>query len=73
MWENIACEKQNNSVPFIGFTGLNWKIKYSNVLSVSVFFKNMGWYLVVVGKLHNDECLIYIFMGGVLNGTRNIL
>ena len=32
----------------------------------------MGWYLGVIGKLHNDECLIYIFTGEVLNGTPNI-
>ena len=32
----------------------------------------MGWSLGVIGKLYNDECLIYIFTGEVLNGTPNI-
>ena len=32
----------------------------------------MGWYLGFIGKLHSDECLIYTFMGEVLNGTKNI-
>ena len=32
----------------------------------------MGRYLGVIGKLHNDECLIYIFTGEVINGTTNI-
>ena len=27
----------------------------------------------VIVKLHNDECLIYILTGEVLNGTPNIL
>ena len=29
----------------------------------------MVWYLGVIGKLHNDECLIYILTGKVENGT----
>ena len=29
----------------------------------------MGWYLGVIGKLQNDECLICIFTGKVQNGT----
>ena len=36
---------------------------------VSKFLKKKGWYLVVIGKLHNDECIIYIFTGKVQNGT----
>ena len=32
----------------------------------------MGWYLGVIGKLHNDEYLIYIFTGEFLNGTPKI-
>ena len=32
----------------------------------------MGWYLVFKGKLHNNECLIYIFTDEVLNSTPNI-
>ena len=29
----------------------------------------MGWLLGVIGKIHNDECLIYIFTENVENGT----
>ena len=29
----------------------------------------MGWFLVVIGKLHSDEYLIYIFTGNVENGN----
>ena len=32
----------------------------------------MGWYLGVTGKLHNDECLIYIFTGEVPDVTPKI-
>ena len=32
----------------------------------------MGWYLGVIGNLHNDECLIHIFTDGVLDYTPNI-
>ena len=32
----------------------------------------MVWYLVVIGNLHSDECIIYIFTGEVLNGTPKI-
>ena len=33
------------------------------------FFKNMGCYSGVKGKLHTDEYLIYVFTGKVENGT----
>ena len=29
----------------------------------------MGWYLGVIGNLHNDEGIIYISTGKVENGT----
>ena len=29
----------------------------------------MEWCLGVIGNLHNDECLIYIFTGAFLNGS----
>ena len=31
----------------------------------------MGWYLSLMVNIYNDECLVYIFMGGVINGTIN--
>ena len=50
---------------------MEWKI--CKLLCGSTLFEDMGWYLGVIGKLQNGECLIYIFMGEVLNGTPNIL
>ena len=32
----------------------------------------MGWYLGVIRKPHNDECIICIFTGEDINGTPNI-
>ena len=48
---------------------MNWKTSDVNVLCMSIFLYNMGWLLGVIGKIHNDECLIYIFTGNVENGT----
>ena len=48
---------------------MNWKASDVNILCTSVFLKNMGWYLGVIGELHNDECLMYIFTGKVENVT----
>ena len=41
-------------------------------MCVYILLKDVGCYLGVIGKLHNDECLIYIFTGEVLNDTPNI-
>ena len=60
------------SVIFIECTELILKIKYVSGLFVYFFFKNTAWYLGVIGKVHNNECLIYIFIDEVLNGTPNI-
>ena len=38
----------------------------------SIFIKDMESYLGVIGKHHNDKCLINIFTGEFLNGTQNI-
>ena len=51
---------------------MNWRGTDANGLYVSIFLKKMGWYLGVIGKLHNDECLIYIFTGKVQNGTPGV-
>ena len=48
---------------------MNWKASDVNVLCTSVFSKKVGWYLGVIGELHNDECLMYIFTGKVENVT----
>ena len=40
---------------------MNQKATDANGLCVSILLKNVGWYLVVIGKLTNYECLIYIF------------
>ena len=36
---------------------------------ISIFLDKMGWLLGIIGKLHNDGCLIYIFTGNVENVT----
>ena len=48
---------------------MNWKTSDVNGLCISIFLNRMGWYLVVIGNIHNDECLIYIFTEKVENGT----
>ena len=51
---------------------MNCKHKYENGLCVSIFLKKMEWYLGVIWKIHNDECIIYIFTGKVQNFTPSI-
>ena len=63
---------KKSSVIFIEFTEMNWKHKDANGLCVSIYLNNIGWYLGVIGKLQNYECLIYIFTGKVENGTPSI-
>ena len=46
------------SVLFIECTELNWNGKDANVLCVSILLKDTGWYLRVIGNIHNDECII---------------
>ena len=41
-------------------------------MCVSILFNAMGWYLGVIRKPHNDECIICIFTGEDINGTPNI-
>ena len=48
---------------------MNWKTADVNGVCISILLNNMGWYLSVIGKLHNDECLIYIFTGEFENDT----
>ena len=50
--------KKNASVIFIECTEMNCKHKYENGLCVSILLENMGWYLGVIGNIHNDERLI---------------
>ena len=40
-----------------------------NGLCISIFLDKMGCFWGVIGKLHNYECLIYIFTGNVENDT----
>ena len=65
-------KKQKKYFLFIDCTELNWGGKDANGLCVSIFFKNMAWYLGVIWKVYYDECLIYIFTCEVLNGTSNM-
>ena len=47
--------------------------RYSDAFCVSILFKDIVRYLIVLVKLHNDKSLIYFFTGEVINGTPNIL
>ena len=55
--------KNNSLVIFIECAEMNQKETDADGLCVSILLRNMGWYLVVIGKLTNHECLIYIFVG----------
>ena len=48
---------------------MNRKTSNINGLCISILLNKMVWYLGIIGKFHNDECLIYIFTGTVKNGT----
>ena len=48
---------------------MTWKITDENGLCILILTKNTGWYLGVIGKLDNYECLMYILIGKVENGT----
>ena len=50
-----------NLVLFVEFTEIILSTRDENGLCVYNIIKDMGWYLVVIGKLYNYECLIYIF------------
>ena len=71
IYKNIYC-LWIFSVIWIKYTGLIFSKSDENGLGVYIFFKYIGWYLGVIGKLHNNECLIYVFTGECFNGTPNI-
>ena len=48
---------------------MNWKTSDVDGLCILILFNKMEWYWGIIGKLHNDECLINIFTGKVLNGA----
>ena len=50
--------KNNSSVLFIECTEINWETTDENSFFVSIFLKNMVWYLGVIVKFHNNECII---------------
>ena len=68
--KKIDCEKK--CVLFIEYTGIIRNRKCEIGLCVSIWFKDMGWYLGVIGRIHKDECLINLFTGEVFNGNPNI-
>ena len=45
---------------------------YANILCVSIFIKDIVWYLGVVIKLYHCKCLIYIFTREVIDGNPRI-
>ena len=48
---------------------MNWKTSDVNDFCIPIFLDNMGWFLCDIGKLHNDEYLIYVFTGNIENCT----
>ena len=69
---NVSCYKNNSLVIFIEWNEINCKTSDINGLCISIVFNKMGWHLGVIGKVHNDKCLIYILTGKVENGTQII-
>ena len=61
--------KNNSLVLFVERTGMNWKTSDVTGFCITILFNNMGWYLGVIGNLHNNEYLIYIFTYKVENGN----
>ena len=61
--------KNSSSVHIIECTEMNCKTTDANCLFVSIFLKNLVWYLGVKGNLHTNECQIYILTGKVENGA----
>ena len=59
-------------VLFVEFTVLNWNRRDANDLCVSILLYYMGRYLEVIGKIHDDEYMIYIFTDKFINGTPSI-
>ena len=57
---------------FIECTEIRWDKRDANGLCVSIFIKDMVRYLGDIGKLHNEECIIYIFTGKVIYGNPKI-
>ena len=68
----MTFRKKCTSVLFIEYNKLIWNKKYADGFCVYILIKDMGWYLGVIEKIFNYECLIYIFICEVINGTPNI-
>ena len=49
-----------------------WNKIDTNGICVSILTKFTVGYLGVKGKLHNSQCLIYIFTGKVIDGSPKI-
>ena len=63
-----------NSMKFYSINALSSdEIKQMQMdFCVSILNKYMEWYLVVIEKLYNDSCLIYIFIVEVIYGIKKI-
>ena len=64
--------KNNSSGLSVECTEMNWNHKGANGLRVPILLNNMVWYLVFIVNIHNNECLIYKFIGKFQNGTLSI-
>ena len=60
--QRLTVENEYTSVLLIGLTEITWNKIYSNQLCVSIFIKDIGFYLGVIVRLHNEECHIYIYI-----------
>ena len=47
--------KNNSSVIFIECTKMNRKTVDVNGFCISILLSKMGWYLGVIGKIHNND------------------
>ena len=64
--------KTITSVIFIECTGIKWGKRNKNGLCVSVFIKYMGLYLGLIGRIHDSDCLIYIFTSSYIDGNPKV-
>ena len=70
--ERLPVKNDISYFSFIKYSEIIWNKRDANGSCVPVFIIDMGWYLWVIGRLHNDETLVYLFTGEVIDGTPNI-
>ena len=58
----MPVENEYNSVLFFQCIKIIWNKINADGLCFSIFIKDMGWYLGVIGRLHNESYHIYIYI-----------